>query len=77
MNESKRCGNEGEWEVPLSWHIADHAVVSLETKIDGSQHAFVYCYVCEQDFDADSDEALERLAQLHNELHMKEKRFGD
>ena len=69
MNESKRCGNEGELETDPVPPISDYAVVSLETKIDGSQYAFVHCYVCEQDFDAESDEALEAIAALHNLLH--------
>lgn len=69
MNESKRCGNEGEGWVSATSPITDYAVVSLEKKIDGSQHAFVYCYVCEQDFDADSLEKLDSVAALHNLMH--------
>lgn len=73
MNEFKRCGNQGEPEIDRPTSIEDHAVVSLETHLDGSQHAFVYCYVCERDFDAESDEALDSLAALHNLLHSDER----
>lgn len=69
MNESKRCGNEGELDPSPASLVAEYAAVSPAMEVDSSKHELVYCYVCKQDFHADSYEALKAVAALHNLLH--------